>query len=212
MVPTILMSRRYTYFEKCTTAQPLEVCPGSQCCCYWIFWPNGAWWPLGEGRPKGRRSTSKQYVCENKGKIQFPYTEAVEKGYSRKQFRNGIDELQVKGFIDITHLGSGGRKPINGNGDAHMYLVDDRWRNFDEVTQQAVAPPRNTRKKDTRMDRGFQKYWRDVHVLAISYFQIKRADLLKKEIRERLVASKSAVVCVSKRLAAKQWQGEKIEA
>ena len=166
----------------------------------------------GRKATKGRRSTGRQYVCENNGRIQFPYSEAVDKEYSRKQFRNGIDELQEKGFIDITHLGSGGRKPIDGNGDAHMYLVDDRWRDFDEVTQQAVAPPKNTRKKDTRMDRGFQKYWHDVRVLAISYFQVERANPLKKEIRARLVASKSAVVCVSKRLATKQRQGKKIEA
>ena len=165
--------------------------------------------PTGRRATKGRRNTGKQYVCENNGKIQFPYSEAVKKGYSREQFRNGLDELQRKGFIDIKHFGVGGRKPENGTGDSSLYSVDDRWRDFDEVTQRAITPPKRPRQKDTRMDRGFQRYWSNVYQLAVMLFQVDRAKRLKKEIKARKHEAKIGIQSVNRRFEPKQRRLEK---
>jgi hypothetical protein len=115
----------------------------------------------GTKRTNGRGNSTKRWLCVNNGEIKYTYSEAEAKGFSRGQFRNAIDELQRKGFIDITHLGKGGRKPSNGTGDSTMYALDDRWREYDSTSGKAKIPPRMPRKKDTRMDRGFQKYWAD---------------------------------------------------
>jgi hypothetical protein len=94
----------------------------------------------------------KRWVCENKGDIVFTVSEAVEKGFSRDQFRNGIDELQRKGLLDITHQGKGGRKPLKGMADVSKYWIDDRWKDYGTDD---FRPPRNPRKKDTRHGRGW---------------------------------------------------------
>ena len=107
-------------------------------------------------RDGGKR---KKWVCNNNGRLQYPYSDALDKGISRTQFRNAIDELQRKGFIDITHRGRGGRKPKDGSGDSTMYALDDRWHEYDSATGMSAIPPKMPRKKDNRMDRGFQKYW-----------------------------------------------------
>jgi hypothetical protein len=113
----------------------------------------------GRKRSNGRRNSSTKWVCTNNGKIQYPYSEALEHGISRTRFRNAIDELQRKGFIDITHIGKGGRKPTDGTGDSTLYALDDRWREYDPAAGKSTVPPTMPREKDTRMDRGFQKYW-----------------------------------------------------
>jgi len=94
----------------------------------------------------------KRWVCENNGNIVFPFSEALEKGYSENQFRNGIDELQSKGLLDITHQGKGGRKPLKGMADVSKYWIDDRWK---EYGTDDFKPARNPRKKDTRQGRGW---------------------------------------------------------
>ncbi|HUT44544.1 MAG TPA: hypothetical protein VMW95_09420 [Desulfobacterales bacterium] len=99
-----------------------------------------------------KQASKKRGYCENNGNIIFPFQEAVEKGYSRNQFRNGIDELQRTGFIDITHQGRGGRKPLKGTSDCSRYLLDDRWRAYGT---DAFKPARNPRRKDTRQGRGW---------------------------------------------------------
>lgn len=102
------------------------------------------------------RRNQKVWVCENNGKIIFPYAEAEEEnGYSRKQFRDGIDELQGNGLIDITHQGQGGRKPQKGTGDVTTYWIDDRWREWGTTD---FKPPRIPRQKDTRKNRGWILY------------------------------------------------------
>jgi hypothetical protein len=103
-----------------------------------------------------RRNKQKIWVCENNGQIIFTYVEAEEKGYSRDQFRNGIDELQEKGLLDITHQGKGGRKPHKGTGDVTTYWIDDRWRNWEQGI--FTRAPRNPRRKDTRQGRGWALY------------------------------------------------------
>jgi hypothetical protein len=103
-----------------------------------------------------RRKRKKVWVCENNGQIIFTYTEAEEKGYSRDQFRNGIDELQTKGLLDITHQGKGGRPPHKGTGDVSTYWIDDRWKDWE--MGRCTKPPRNPRRKDTRQGRGWNLY------------------------------------------------------
>ena len=103
----------------------------------------------------------KKWVCENFRILVYPYTEAVENGFSRVQFRNAVDELQSKGFLDITHLGSGGRKPADGEADVTLYRLDERWRDYDAVSGKSTIPPQKPRGKDARKNRGFQRYWAD---------------------------------------------------
>ena len=82
-------------------------------------------------------------------------------GYSRQQFVNALDELQVKGFIDIKHRGRGGRKPTEGTGDYTLYWIDDRWKQFDTEEQASIKPPRIPRRKDIRKNQGFALIWKD---------------------------------------------------
>ena len=99
-----------------------------------------------------KRVSKKRWVCENNGKIVFPFSDGLEKGYSSKQFRNAIDELQGRGLIDIKHLGKGGRKPLKGTADVSLYWIDDRWK---EYGTDDFRPPRKPRKKEIRQDRGW---------------------------------------------------------
>ena len=99
-----------------------------------------------------KRNRKKVWVINNNGEIIYPYSEAEEKGFSKQQFVNSLDELQQKGLIDIAHQGKGGRKPANGAGDVSKYWIDDRW--LDYGTEN-FRPPRNPRVKDTRRGRGW---------------------------------------------------------
>lgn len=103
-----------------------------------------------------QRASKKRWFIENNGQIIFPFSEAVKKGFSRDQFRNGIDELQFKGFIDITHQGKGGRKPLKGLSDCSKYLLDDRWKAWGT---EEFKPARKPRKKDKRQGRGWALVW-----------------------------------------------------
>ena len=110
---------------------------------------------------KMRRNRQKTRVIQNNGEIMYPYSEAVENGFTRGTFRNAIDELQIKGFIDIKHMGKGGRKPAKGTGDITKFWIDVRWNEFDPKTKKSVVPPRKPRRKETRQNRGFQSIWAD---------------------------------------------------
>lgn len=105
-----------------------------------------------------KRNKKKFWVIENNGEIIYPYSEAVENGFTKTQFRNAIDELQQKGFIDITHQGKGGRKPAKGTGDVSKYMIDERWRDYGTME---FKQPRNPRRKDKRSGRGFAILWND---------------------------------------------------
>jgi len=105
-----------------------------------------------------KRSKEKKWACRNNGEIIYTYTEAVSKGISRKQFVNGIDELQEKGFVDITHRGRGGRKPAKGTGDVTTFWIDDRWKKYGTADFKTARIPR---KKDTRKGRGFRLIWQN---------------------------------------------------
>ena len=95
-------------------------------------------------RKKGR---SDEWIIENNGAIVYPYHEAEMKGINRRNFRNAIDELIEKGFLDINHSGSGGRK-----GDVSTYWIDDRWQDYET---DKFRPPKNPRVKDARQGRGW---------------------------------------------------------
>ncbi len=99
-----------------------------------------------------KRNRKSVWQINNNGQIVYPYSEAKKNGFSSNQFRNGIDELQNKGFIDITHQGKGGRKPADGTGDMTQYWIDDRWEDYGTDD---FRPPRNPRVKDTRRCRGW---------------------------------------------------------
>ena len=109
----------------------------------------------------GKRTSKTNWIITNNGEIQYPYSEAVKNGFSRVQFRNAVDELQRKGFIDIAHVGKGGRKPVDGTGDVTLYRLDERWRTYNPETGIADQSPSKPRQPDKRLDRGFQKFWRD---------------------------------------------------
>lgn len=94
---------------------------------------------------------SEEWVIKNNGEIVYPYSEAEHKGIGRREFRNAIDELIAKGFIDIAHQGSGGR-----SGDMTRFIIDDRWK---EYGTPSFRPARKPRSKDTRTGRG----WRVFH-------------------------------------------------
>lgn len=93
---------------------------------------------------------SNSWIIKNNGEIVYPYTEAENKGIGRREFRNAIDELTEKGFLDITHQGSGGR-----SGDMTRYFIDDRWK---EHGTSSFRPAKNPRVKDSRKGRGWAIY------------------------------------------------------
>lgn len=97
-----------------------------------------------------RVKRSDEWVITNNGEIVYPYAEAEKKGIGRREFRNAIDELIAKGFLDITHQGSGGRA-----GDMTKYFIDDRWKNYGTSSYE---PAQNPRRKDTRGGRGWPAF------------------------------------------------------
>jgi len=65
---------------------------------------------------KVKRDGNDVWIFKNNGEIVYPYLEAERRGINRREFRNALDELISKGFLDINHLGIGGRKKIDKNG------------------------------------------------------------------------------------------------
>lgn len=90
---------------------------------------------------------SDHWIICNNGDIVYPYSEAENKGIGRREFRNALDELIEKGFLDIARHGSGGR-----SGDMTKYIIDDRWKDYGTPV---FRPPAKARKKDTRKGRGW---------------------------------------------------------
>lgn len=93
---------------------------------------------------------SVDWVIRNNGEIVYPYSEAEKKGIGRREFCKAIDELIEKGFLDITHQGSGGRA-----GDMTKYFIDDRWKDHGTT---AFIPAKKPRVKDRRKGRGWSAY------------------------------------------------------
>lgn len=97
-----------------------------------------------------RPKRSDDWIIKNNGEIVFSYSEAEHKGIGRREFRNAIDELIDKGFLDIAHQGSGGR-----SGDMTKYFIDERWK---EYGTPSFRPANNPRRKDVRKGRGWSVY------------------------------------------------------
>ncbi len=100
---------------------------------------------------KARPGRKAEWVILNNGDLVYTYEEAGRKGITRSAFVRAIDSLIEAGFIDLVHVGSGGRK-----GDVSRYGISDRWKQWGTSDFVEVKRP-----KDTRKDRGFAKYWRD---------------------------------------------------
>jgi hypothetical protein len=96
---------------------------------------------------KQRKGTgrSKIYLITNNGEITYAYSEAVKKGISRATFRNAIDQLVEKGFLDIAHSGGG------YDGDLSKYALSNRWRLYGKEKFIELERP-----KDMRQSRGFR--------------------------------------------------------
>lgn len=98
-------------------------------------------------KQKGRhRKDPEAWITINNGELVYTYREAEKKGMSRCVFRDAIDDLVEKGFMDIARQGCGyGRQET-------LYGFSDRWRDYGSdkfVTKQ--------RQKDTRQGRGFSR-------------------------------------------------------
>ena len=86
-------------------------------------------------------------VILNNGEITFTYKEAEEKySISYGAFRDAIDELGEKGFIDIAESGAGLYKSAN------LYAISERWKLYGTLEYE---PPKPRPKKP--INRGFQK-------------------------------------------------------
>ena len=101
-------------------------------------------------RIKGNPGRKDTWTIINNGEIEYTYSEAEKVGFTRSRFMRAIDELVEKGFLDITHSGSGGMK-----GDKSKYAISERWRDWG--TDRFIE---KTRQKDTRKGRGFAVYWK----------------------------------------------------
>lgn len=92
----------------------------------------------------------KVLMTMNNGELQYSYKTALEAGITRPAFARAIDTLISHGFLDIAHLGSGGR-----DRDASLYSLSDRWMKWDTPEFDAGKQ----RPKDTRKGRGFSVMW-----------------------------------------------------
>ncbi len=90
----------------------------------------------------------------NNGEITYYFSEALKRGIPRPTFNRARDSLLDRGFIDIEHSGTGGKK-----GDATLYSWSERWRHYGTDKFE-----RHTREKDSRRGIGFQKYWAEKNI------------------------------------------------
>ena len=96
---------------------------------------------------KGGRSGKERWDITNNGEIEFTYIEAKEKyGISYGAFRNAIDELREKGFIDIAESGAGLYKSAN------KYSISDRWKWYGTPEYEPPKP-----RPKGPINRGFKK-------------------------------------------------------
>lgn len=105
-----------------------------------------------ERERKGSRGKRK-YVFVNNGRIVYTYADAVRNGFTRPVFQRNVDLLVTRGFLDVTHRGSGRR------GDCSLYGISDRWENWGTDKFVRAEEIDVERQKDTRKGRGFAAYW-----------------------------------------------------
>ena len=96
--------------------------------------------------PTGRRGET-DWTLTNNGQIIFTYAEAKKKyGISNGSFRDAIDELIDKGFIDIAQSGAGMYKSAN------LYSISDRWKLYGTDGYKEPEP-----RPKKPINKGFQK-------------------------------------------------------
>ena len=96
------------------------------------------------------KSRADSRLIANNGQIVYCYSTAEQVGIPRREFRNAIDELIDRGFIDINHQGAGGRSR-----DMTTYFIADRWRKWSTPGYQ---PTPNPRIKNTKEGQGWSVY------------------------------------------------------
>ena len=106
-------------------------------------------------KTKPRPGRKSQMVITNNGELEYTYTEAEKAGIPRATFMRCIDQLVARGFIDVCHSGSGGKK-----GDKSLYAISNRWRAWGKA--EFVE---RKRQKDARKGRGFSTYWKKKSVI-----------------------------------------------
>lgn len=93
------------------------------------------------------RKSRERWEIENNGEIQFTYCEAKrEYCISGKAFKDAIDELRDKGFIDIAFTGMGVHKVTT------LYSICDRWKLYGTPEYELPKP-----RPKGPINRGFQK-------------------------------------------------------
>jgi len=95
----------------------------------------------------GKTRRNKRWEITNNGKLVFTYKEAESLGLSRKQFRNAIDDLISKGFLEVTFQG-------NGPGQPSTYKLLDRWKGYGKKDFKPGSP----RRVNTSPDMGWSKF------------------------------------------------------
>lgn len=83
----------------------------------------------------------------NNGEITFTYKEAEKKGMSKKQFRDALDDLIAKGFLEVSHQGV-------GQGDSSTYKLIDNWADYGKKD----FKPGPERRKNISTSRGWNIY------------------------------------------------------
>ena len=87
------------------------------------------------------------WSISNNGDLVFTYADAMKFGLSRVQFRNAIDDLIEKGFLEITYQGAGA-------GDPSTFKLLERWQAYGTGNFNPAKP----RRKNTAKDRGWALY------------------------------------------------------
>ena len=96
---------------------------------------------------KAGRKGYERWDVVNNGEIVFTYQEAKTKyGISYGAFRNAIDELMDRGFIDIAESGAGLHKSAN------LYSISNRWKSYGTPEYKEPKP-----RPQKPINKGFQK-------------------------------------------------------
>lgn len=89
-------------------------------------------------------------LIANNGEITFCYSEARAKGIGEREFRNAIDELIERGFLDLAHQGAGGKTR-----DKSTYFIATRWKKWNTAE---FEPTKNPRQINTKEGEGWAAY------------------------------------------------------
>lgn len=87
-----------------------------------------------------RRRIKKCRILNN-GEIEYCFSEAQKKGIPPATFNRNRDILIERGFLEVTHAGSGGKK-----GDKTLYALVNRWKNWGKESFKRVERPKDLRK------------------------------------------------------------------